>query len=310
MKWYQQKERAAGEKRLLISWYVYKIFGKKALQTIAVFVSFFTFVFSKQIRKYTKKNLSIIFEYTKNKNAKPTIFNMYKNVLNYALSLVDKMETYARTFDIKKINFAEQTDKDELLKEMNDKKGIFFICSHIGNVEVLKTFISNPENYIWPMNPHANIFLSKTQCKIFNNFLAKISAKTDFSTYPVEEIDMSTAVEIQEKLKQGDIVFLAGDRISPGSSVITFSTNFLSHKVEFPAGTFKLAQLTQQPVYFIAALKDKKDTYKIYVKKFEQDITLTKKQNLAKMQDDYIIFLENLVKIAPLQFYHFFDMFE
>ena len=93
MKWYQQKEKAAGEKRLLFSWHVYKIFGKKALQLIAVVVSLCTFVFSKQLRTYTRKNLSIIFEYTKNKDAKPTIINMYKNILNYALSLVDKMET-------------------------------------------------------------------------------------------------------------------------------------------------------------------------------------------------------------------------
>ena len=194
MKWYQEKEKAAGEKRLLFSWYVYKLFGKKALQLIAVVVSLCTFVFSKRLRTYTRKNLSIIFEYTKNKDAKPTIINMYKNILSYALSLVDKMETCARTFDIKKLNFAEETDKEELLKQMNEKKGIFFICTHIGNIEVLRTFISNPENYIWPMNPHANIFLSKSQCKIFNNFLSKISAKVDSSTYPVEDIDMSTAV--------------------------------------------------------------------------------------------------------------------
>ena len=310
MKWYQQKDKAAGEKRLLFSWYVYKLFGKKALQLIAVVVSLCTFVFSKRLRTYTRKNLSIIFEYTKNKDAKPTIINMYKNILNYALSLVDKMETCARTFDIKKLNFAEETDKEELLKQMNEKKGIFFICTHIGNIEVLRTFISNPENYIWPMNPHANIFLSKSQCKIFNNFLSKISAKVDSSTYPVEDIDMSTAVEIQEKLEHGDIVFIAGDRVSAGSSVITFKTNFLNRRAEFPSGTFKLAQLTQAPVYFIAALKAKKDTYKIYVKKFEQNNSLTKKQNLSKMQDEYIKFLEEITKIAPLQFYHFYDMFD
>ena len=310
MKWYQEKEKAAGEKRLLFSWYVYKLFGKKALQLIAVVVSLCTFFFSKQLRTYTRKNLSIIFEYTKNKDAKPTIINMYKNILNYALSLVDKMETCARTFDIKKLNFAEETDKEELLKQMNEKKGIFFICTHIGNIEVLRTFISNPENYIWPMNPHANIFLSKSQCKIFNNFLSKISAKVDSSTYPVEDIDMSTAVEIQEKLEHGDIVFIAGDRVSAGSSVITFKTDFLNRRAEFPSGTFKLAQLTQAPVYFIAALKAKKDTYKIYVKKFEQNNSLTKKQNLSKMQAEYIKFLEEITRIAPLQFYHFYDMFD
>ena len=310
MKWYQQKEQAAGVKRLLISWYIYKIFGKKAVQFIAFLVSFFAFIFSKHVRKYTKKNLSVIYDYTKNQDAKPTLINRYKNVFNYALSLVDKMETFARTFDVKKLQFAKDTDEKELLELMSHKTGIFFICSHIGNVEVLRSFISNPDNFIWPMNPNVNIFLSENQCKIFNGFLKKISAKTNVTTYPVENIDISTAVEIQESLEKGDIVFIAGDRISPGSSNVTFKANFLNRSVEFPAGTFKLAQLTEAPVYFIAAIKSQKDNYKIYVKKFEQDTMLNKKQNLVKMHEEYLNFLEQMTKTAPLQFYHFYDVFE
>ena len=310
MKWYQQKEQAAGVKRLLVTWYIYNLFGKKAVQMIAFFVSLCAFTFSKQIRKYTKKNLAIIYEYTKNPQAKPTLINRYKNVLNYALSLVDKMETYARTFDIKKLDFSQETDKDELLDLMNNKKGIFFICSHIGNIEVLRTFISNPDNFVWPVNPHVNIFLSKNQCKVFNNFLDKISVKTNFSAYPVEDIDVSTAVNIQERLHKGDIVFLAGDRVSSGTSNVTFNADFLNKKVDFPVGTFKLAQLTEAPVYFICAIKAKNGTYKIYVQKFNPDNNMTKKQNLLKMQQDYTDFLQQMVKTAPLQFYHFYDLFD
>ena len=310
MKWYQMKEQAAGEKRLMILWYIYNLLGKNVVCFVVYFVAFFAFCFSAEIRKYTKKNLAVIYEYTKNPEAKPTFINRYKNVLNYALSLVDKMETYARTFDIKKLDFAQETDKDELLDLMNNKKGIFFICSHIGNIEVLRTFISNPDNFVWPVNPHVNIFLSKNQCKVFNHFLDKISVKTNFSAYPVEDIDVSTAGEIQERLHKGDIVFLAGDRVSSGTSNVTFKADFLNKKVDFPGGTFKLAQLTEAPVYFISAIKAKNDTYKIYVQKFNPDNNMTKKQNLLKMQQDYTEFLQQMVKTAPLQFYHFYDLFE
>lgn len=314
MKWYQCEEQAAGQKRLMLTWHLYKIFGKKAVQIIAFFVSFLAFVFSKQIRKYTRKNLTVIFDFTKNKSAKPTILNQYRLVLNYALSLVDRMETFARKYDADKIVFEDEAEKESLLKILNQKKGVFFICSHIGNIEVMRTFISNPQNHTVTTNPHVNIFLSAQQCKIFNGFLKnieqEITQKPNLTTFPVEHINIDTAIIMHEKLEKGEIAFMAGDRVSSGSSNITFKTNFLNRSVEHPAGTFKFAQLCEQEVFFISAIKEKNDMYKIYLQNFKAEEHFSKNQNLEKMQTEYTKFLEKITETAPLQFYHFYDIFD
>ena len=307
MKWYQMKEQAAGTKRLMLSLFIYKLFGKKVVQLIALCVSFFAFCFSKQIRAFTKKNLSVIFEYTHNEKAKPTFFNQYKNTANYALSLVDRMESFLRKFDVQKIDFDDEPLKNVLIEKMSASKGMIFICSHIGNIEVLRICISNPKISV---NPHIDIFLSEEQCKIFNSFLKKIETKTNLTTYPVQNIGIDTAIELKDKIENGDVAFIAGDRLSPGSSGVTFCADFLNKKVNFPAGTFKLAQLMECDIYFISALKEKNDRYKIYISPFVPDDGLSKSANLHKMQTDYIAFLEKLVNIAPLQFYHFYDLFE
>ncbi len=78
MKWYQIKEQAAGEKRLMLLWYIYKIFGKNIVRFITIFIAFFTFIFAKPIRKYSHKNLGIIYNFTQNQSAKPTIYNCFK----------------------------------------------------------------------------------------------------------------------------------------------------------------------------------------------------------------------------------------
>lgn len=314
MKWYQCEEQAAGHKRLLLTWYLYKFFGKRTVQIIAFFVSFFAFVFSKQIRKYTRKNLTVIFDFTKNKSAKPTILNQYRLVLNYALSLVDRMETFACKYDADKIVFEDEAEKESLLKILNQKKGVFFICSHIGNIEVMRTFISNPQNHTVTTNPHVNIFLSEEQCKIFNGFLKNIEKeihkKINLTTFPVEQISIDTAILMHEKLGKGEIAFMAGDRISSGSSNLTFKTNFLNRQVEYPAGTFKFAQLCEQEIFFISAIKEKNDRYKIYMQKFKAEKHFSKAQNLEKIQTEYTKFLEKMTNTAPLQFYHFYDIFD
>ena len=77
--------------------------------------------------------------------------------------------------------------------------------------------------------------------------------------------------------------------------------------VEFPVGTFKMAQLMETPVYFIGALKGKNDTYKIYLKKFSP--LQSKKDTLTKMENEYVEFIEQLTIFDPLQFYHFYGLF-
>ena len=49
MKWYQMKEQAAGEKRLMILWYIYNILGKNVVCFVVYFVAFFAFCFSAEI---------------------------------------------------------------------------------------------------------------------------------------------------------------------------------------------------------------------------------------------------------------------
>ena len=56
MKWYQLKEQAAGEKRLLITWKIYKLFGKKAVKVLAFFVTFFAFIGAKEAR-FSKRSI-------------------------------------------------------------------------------------------------------------------------------------------------------------------------------------------------------------------------------------------------------------
>ena len=89
---------------------------------------------------------------------------------------------------------------------------------------------------------------------------------------------------------------------------MNFETQFLGHKVEFPMGTFKFAQMMEVPIYFVSAIKMPKDKYSIHLKKFEN--AENKRKSMAKMQQEFISFLEEKTKLAPFQFYHFYNLFD
>ena len=297
MKWYELKEQSAGTKRLMLLWYIYNLLGKKMVKFVVFFVTLFSFLGAKENKKCSKKYLKIM-------GIKPSNINIFKHFLSYSYSLVDRIESFSNNFPIEKLIFEDEKIKAELIEDLKASKGIFFICNHLGNVDILRSFIFS--------DMHKNcsgvcVFLAKEQCKIFNQFIENIGVKhtTDVIPFAIEDIDINTSIELEERLKNGAITFIAGDRISANS--INFEANFLSHKVEFPLGTFKLAQMMKVSTYFVSAIKIKNDKYSIHMKKFQ--FRETKKETLEAMQQEFVTFLEEKTKLAPYQFYHFYDMF-
>lgn len=290
MRWYQLKEQAAGEKRLLLTWYIYKVFGKKAVRVLAFFVTFFAFLGAREPRKNSAKFLKII-------GLKPSLINQFKHFLEYSYSLTDRMEVFSGNYDYNKIIFDSEEDKNSLINDFD--KGVFFICSHLGNIDVMRAFMNKyPDRRV-------NVFLSKEQCKIFNNFIKQIEIETPAVTYPVEDINIETSIEIKDKLSRGEIVIMAGDRTSKNST--NSEVELFGRKVLFPLGTFKFAQIMESPVYFACALREG-ENYRVYLEKFSAEVSRV--ERAAKMQKDFAAFIEKLTPKAPLQFFHFYDLFE
>lgn len=290
MKWYQQKEQAAGEKRLIILWNIYKFCGRRFVKFLVFFITFFAFLGAKEPRKYSKKYLSIM-------GLNSGIINQFKHILMHSYSLLDKMEVFAGTFKPENVFFDNENDKNNFIKDL--QKGVFIIGSHLGNIEMMRVFLRTS------IKKPLNIFLSVDQCKIFNNFIKQIEIESPAKIYPVEEININTSIEIKEKISAGEVVVMAGDRISKNSTNI--KVPFLGKIIQLPSGTFKFAYLMEHPVYFVCALREG-EKYRIYLRKF--DFTGTKTETVKQMQQEYLAFLENLVPRYPFQFYHFYDFFE
>ena len=297
LKWYEVKEQAAGHKRLMLLWYIYKLAGKNAVKFIVFFVTLFAFLGAPKIRKCSEKYLKVA-------AGKAAAKDTFKHFLSYAYALVDKMEMFTDNFPFKNIYFADEAQREMLYKDLLDKKGIYFLCSHLGNINAMRTFFRSGTVI---EDIKVNLFLEAKQCKIFKSFIDKISSDNPIVTYPVEEIDLTTSIELKDKLDNGEIIFMAGDRIAPNNDNAIFQTDFLGRKVNFPIGAFKFGMLMGAPIYFIACTKEKHDKYAIHIQKFE--FIGKRQEKLEELEQQYVKFLEKLTSKYPYQFYHFYDFF-
>ena len=293
MKWFQVKEQSAGRKRLILTWYLYKIFGKNILYVIAFLMSVITFIFAPSVRKYSEKYFSAVQDSI---GLKPNVFNCFKHILAYADSLADKILVYCGEFNPENIRFEDDQIKTQLFEDIENGDGVFFISNHVGNIEVLQSFffskVTNPDFRI-------NIFLSKKQSQIFNGFLSDIKKEIPLKMVPVEDIGFETGIELKENLTNG-VVFMAGDRLAQNNDTKTIKTKIFNHDINLPLGTFKLAKLMEVPVYFISALREDDGKYNIVLEKCED-------LSESGLVEKFAGFMQNVTQKAPYQFFHFYD---
>lgn len=284
MKWYEVKERSAGEKRLILTYYIYKIFGKFPVKVIAFFVALGTFLSSKDLRNCSKKYLSIV-------GLKPSNINIFLQFLSYALAMVDKIEVFAGNFNPKSIT---TTNCNDFFRLQDENKGAVCIFSHVGNIDIARVLINK--------NQKITIILSIEQAKLFRNFLSKFSNNETISFEPVETLGIETIIRLKDKVDKGELIFIAGDRASKNSKNI--EVEVLNAKTEFPKGTFKLAKLLEVPVFFVSCIKNR-NKYN-----FEVEEYLSEDNSLKNMADSFAKFISNQAERAPFQFYHFYDFFK
>lgn len=295
-RWFQIKEQSAGKNRLRLSWFLYKIFGKNILYFIAYLMSVFTFLFAPKVREYSKKYFKVIEPQT---DLKPSLINQFKHIHAYAKSLVDKLLVYSGDFAPNDVVFENENIRNQLFEDIERKHGVFFICNHVGNIEVLQSFFLKNET---KPDFKINVFMSNKQSRIFNGFLRTIKREFPINIFQVEDIGLNTGIELKDNLNNGDVVFIAGDRVAQDNDTKNIEVEVFGHKIFLPKGTFRLAKLMDVTTYFISAIKT--DTgYKILL---EKQIDLTEKE----LTKSYAKFLERVIKMNPLQFFHFYDFFE
>ena len=302
-KWFQVKEQSAGTKRLLLTWWTYKHFGELPLRLIAFFIAGGTYIRAKELRNCSKKYFYVLYKFTGKKSLKPSNKNSFIHFLNYANSLVDKILAFTGNYPAEKIKFANTDSKTKFDKILNDKKGAFLISTHIGNIEMMRGFMFLKEHC---EKVRVNVFMQKNQCEIFNNFLDRISCHNGVELFAIEDITIETSIKIKEKLENGELVYMAGDRLSAQAENKFYETEFLGQKIRMPLGVMRFIFLLESPVYFIICAKEN-EKYVINFEKF--NFSTDKREDLARIENEFGKFLEKNTLKYPHQFYHFYDLF-
>ena len=294
-KWYQQQERGAGIWRLGLLLWVYRIFGIRFMKFWVRIIATIIGVGAKSARRFSREYRRILNEYQIARNTEPTMFSPARHIRCFADSLVDKM--VAMCDKKNRIKFVVQEDADwrEFQNKKKKKKGAFLICGHVGNIGALSAFPGGQDIKI-----HA--FQQIGQTGVFYRFISAHSVRPNTIIHAVEDMNVGTAGEMFDFLCGGELVMMAGDRVSAATPGKTIHAQILGRDCELPMGVFRFARAMSHPVFAVALLNIGVKKYKLIIKKLDD-------KNINNMANGFAEFLESAAIAAPTQWFNFYDFF-
>jgi len=313
--WSQHKEKVAGYWHVKLMLIFFKLFPIIILRLITFPVGFFYFVFSKRARDESKRFLQKVAPFVTQENlAKKCLssFGPLRHIVSFSLTLVEKIESWGGKFHFNKIHF-QNDDIEDLINDLESGKGVFIITSHLGNIELLRGLASFNQTGVSRKTPVTAVVDMKIT-ENFSRMLKELNPQSSFDIISASEIGPHTAVILEEKLAQGEIVTIAGDRTAASDSAEKLMIPFLGESAPFSHGIFYMAVLMKAPVYFIFPMRrgdlSIKPEYDMHVHKSTLSFECSRKERFAqsaRLAQFFVELLESYCKQNPFQWYNYYD---
>lgn len=273
--------------------WVYKLFGRIAFRIILYPVVIFYLITNPRARAASN-------QYLKQMNIKSNIINILKHFISFSESILDKLLLWGGLFRLENIQCFGQ---ENILDNLKQKRGGLLICSHLGNLEICRVLSRHCSGL------RMTVLMHTKHAKAFNQLLAKLNPSSQLNIIQVTEMSVITAMDLKEKIEQGEFVVIAGDRIPVSLNSRVASVPFLGKNALFPVGPYILAHILQCPVYLLFSIRTQQGA-EIYFESFRESIILPRKNRddrLTQLAADYAVRLAYYCQKAPLQWYNFYD---
>lgn len=210
-------ECAASPIGLEILLLIYRLLGLHALHAMSVVVGTLIWLCSSSVRR---------------------VSSSLHNVLFFTRSLADKMVVMSGGSAVPGIEVDESEDVGSFVEDVQKRRGVFILSSHVGTVEMLATFgVCDSVFHAW---------MDFNRTSVFTEFYMKHACHPRVVIHPISTFDMGSVFEMGTLLDEGNCVLMAGDRGD---------------------GAFRLAASLGHPVYFIACLYVGHCRYRIFVRR-------------------------------------------
>lgn len=226
----------------------------------------------------------------------------FRHFWSFACTLLDKITLLAGGIKRDSVN----AHNIELLRDCLERgQGALLITSHLGNFEACRALSITNQKI------HMTVLVHTEHAEKFNKQLKRFDNNANVRLMQTGSITPATAMDLSERLGNGEFVAIAGDRSPAGNEQATTLCDFLGDKAAFPTGPYILASTLKAPVFMVTGLRNKTG-FDIYFDSLSDTLPSRKERSawILKTAQQYAQRLERYTLQAPLQWFNFFDFWQ
>jgi len=297
-KWTQDTEFGAGGLRLRLLLWVYRLLGPGVLKAVIFPIVLAAFVLRKSARSASLGYFARLHAFSGRRDLRPTLLNAFRHMYSFAASMVDKMGAWTGDITEKNVVFRDSGAERRVFGNLDTGRGIFAVCSHLGNMELLRAMAASREKKIV-----VNLFVETARSREFNAFIAKMNPDAALNLLPVDGIGIETASLVKAKLEGGEIVVMAADREAVENKRSGAALSFLGADAIFPRGVFRFLRALECDFCFVFICRGGRGGYEAHIDFFEAPAA----RKPDEAMEAFVRRLEALALRYPYQWYNFYD---
>jgi len=223
-----------------------------------------------------------------------------RHFIAFGNAALDRIDAWCDRIKLSEVDFA---DRHLLADQIDTGKGAVLLVSHLGNLELCRAISIHQQKV------KVNVMVLTSHAENFNKVLQQLNPQSTLNLIQVNELDPSTAMLLQQKIQQGELVVIAADRTSSNSQGRVVNLPFLGEPAPFPQGPFILASLLDCPVFTMFCIRQN-GRYQVHVKHLANTLKGPRKaraERLTEAMTEYSQRLAYFAQLAPLQWFNFYD---
>lgn len=282
----------------------YRLLGDRLVRLLLYPLVFWFLLFTPSARRASHQFLARMHRLGAYDHA-PGWPDSYRHFLAFANAALDKVAAWMGRIPLERIDFAKQS---QLYALRDSGRGAVIIGSHLGSLETARALSAQ-----LGQQRKINAIVYTDHAMRFNAVLARANPAFAMNLIQVSQIGPDTAIELAEKIAQGELLFIVGDRTPPAENGRISQVEFLGSPAPFAQGPFILASLLKCPVYLFFCLSEgsgAQQRFKVHFEPFAERIELPRKQReatLVELTRRYAERLAHHCRQAPLQWFNFYD---
>ena len=297
MHWSRVPERGStlGMRIVMAAWH---LLGPRAARIAALPAVLWVFCTGGQARRASRTYLARLAATSSQPAPPPSAWSVLRHMYTFAEACIDRFAAWQG--DVAPVDFHGEA---EFRRLSDEKRGALFIGSHLGNLEMVRALAT--------LGGVARItaVVYTEHGRRFVDALRSANPRFAENLLEVADFGPATAVLLKERIEQGEILVIVGDRTPAAENGRSASAVFLGQAAPFPQGPMVLAHLLECPVYLFFCLK-RAGRYDLHLERFAERVELpprSREEAIGRYVAEYAARLEYYCREAPLQWFNFYD---